>query len=322
MHRGHRTRPIDSEAGYRLEPPACRSRCLAEVPSLRAASEALAAARRRHGSAPFHSSDDATASDDATDGSASDNRARQTADIGAALSRNRMQLALQPVIDVRTGHTAFFEGLMRLKGLDGQWASAAAQIRAAERTGQVHEIDRRSLRLTLDVLARSPGLRMSINVSALTCADPEWLAMLRSDVRRVPHVANRLIIEITETSKIEDLRRTMTFVDNVRALGCRIALDDFGAGYTSFDSLTTLALDIVKIDGQFVRDIARNETDRAFVGAIVALARQLGIKTVAEWVVDAEGAQIVTELGIDYVQGFHLGGPQLLAAHNDDCSPR
>ena len=114
-------------------------------------------------------------------------------------------------------------------------------------------------------------------------------------------VSERLIIEITETAAIQDVDETRGFVARVKDLGCRIAIDDFGAGHTSFRNLRKLGVDIVKIDGAFVENIIRSEDDRAFVRTLIDLARRLGLKTVAEWVQDEEAAKMLAAWGCDYL---------------------
>jgi EAL domain-containing protein (putative c-di-GMP-specific phosphodiesterase class I) len=120
-------------------------------------------------------------------------------------------------------------------------------------------------------------------------------------------IAERLIVEITETAAIHDLDETRGFVTRVKDLGCQIAIDDFGAGYTSFRNLRKLGVDIVKIDGAFVQHLMRSEDDRVFVGALIELARRLGLATVAEWVQDEKAAALLTEWGCDYLQGALTG---------------
>ena len=119
--------------------------------------------------------------------------------------------------------------------------------------------------------------------------------------------AERLIIEITETAAIHDVDDTRGFVTRVKDLGCRIAIDDFGAGYTSFRSLRKLGVDIVKVDGAFVQNIVRSDDDRAFVHTLIDLARRLGLKTVAEWVQDEEAAALLAGWDCDYLQGALIG---------------
>ena len=126
-------------------------------------------------------------------------------------------------------------------------------------------------------------------------------------MRAHPGVAERLIVEITETVAIQDIDDVRGFVTRLKNFGSRIAIDDFGAGYTSFRNLRKLGVDIVKIDGAFVQNITRSADDRAFVQTLIDLARRLDIKTVAEWVQDEEAANMLRDWGCDYIQGRLIG---------------
>jgi EAL domain-containing protein (putative c-di-GMP-specific phosphodiesterase class I) len=126
-------------------------------------------------------------------------------------------------------------------------------------------------------------------------------------MRRHPGVAERLIVEITETVAIQDVDDLRGFVTRLKNFGSQIAIDDFGAGHTSFRNLRKLGVDIVKIDGAFVQNIAQSADDRAFVQTLIDLARRLGIKTVAEWVQDEASAVMLRDWGCDYVQGRLIG---------------
>jgi EAL domain-containing protein (putative c-di-GMP-specific phosphodiesterase class I) len=153
----------------------------------------------------------------------------------------------------------------------------------------------------------SPRLNASVNVSAASTGDPDWWASLAATLRAHPGIAERLTVEITETAAIQDIDETKGFVARVKELGCRIAIDDFGAGYTSFRNLRKLGVDLVKIDGAFVRNLTQSEDDRAFVRTLIDLARRLGLKTVAEWVQDEASAAILADWGCDYLQGALVG---------------
>jgi EAL domain-containing protein (putative c-di-GMP-specific phosphodiesterase class I) len=163
------------------------------------------------------------------------------------------------------------------------------------------------LELVLDELVRSPQLKASVNVSAASTVDPDWWAALGAMLRAHRGVAERLTVEITETTAIHDVDDTRGFVARVKDLGCRIAIDDFGAGYTSFRNLRKLGVDVVKIDGAFVQNLKHSEDDRAFVHTLIDLARRLGLETVAEWVQDEEAAAILSAWGCDYIQGALVG---------------
>jgi EAL domain-containing protein (putative c-di-GMP-specific phosphodiesterase class I) len=146
-------------------------------------------------------------------------------------------------------------------------------------------------------------------VSGLTCSDREWIAALRRLTDGRKDLLNRLIVEITETAAIEDLNQSINFVDTLKELGCRVAIDDFGAGYTSFKNLKVLNVDMVKIDGVFVKNLANDTSDQIFIKTMVDLARKIGMETVAEWVSDEQSVKLLTEAGITYMQGFYYGMP-------------
>src|SRR4029077_12691996 len=146
-------------------------------------------------------------------------------------------------------------------------------------------------------MAAVPGLNASVNVSAGSITDPDWWAALGALLRAHSGVAQRRTVEITETTVIHDIDDTRGFVSRVKDLGCKIAIDDFGSGYTSFRNLRKLGVDILKIDGAFVQNLMRAGDDGAFVQALVDLAKRLGLKTVAEWVQDEASAQLLSEWG-------------------------
>jgi diguanylate cyclase (GGDEF)-like protein len=232
---------------------------------------------------------------------------RATDDIVAALNERRIALAFEPVVDARHRKVTFYECLMRIYCSDGTIAKTNEIIAAAERVGLVRMLDYRVLELVMAELAAAPALHASVNVSAASTIAPDWWEGLASLLRANGGVAERLIIEITETAAIQDVDDARGFVTRVRDLGCRIAIDDFGAGHTSFRSLRKLGADIVKIDGAFVPNIAKSQDDRAFVHTLIDLARRLGLKTVAEWVQDEEAAALLVDWGCDYLQGELIG---------------
>jgi EAL domain-containing protein (putative c-di-GMP-specific phosphodiesterase class I) len=156
-------------------------------------------------------------------------------------------------------------------------------------------------------LAASPNVSLSLNISPDTTMDPDWWMSIESLMRAHPGVGERLIVEITETVAIQDIDDVRGFVTRLKNFGSRIAIDDFGAGYTSFRNLRKLGVDIVKIDGAFVQNIVNSADDRAFVQTLIDLARRLEIKTVAEWVQDDEAASMLRDWGCDFIQGRLIG---------------
>jgi len=230
-------------------------------------------------------------------------------DVIRALEEGRMRLVLQPMVDSRTGEPRIYECLLRMKREDGEMVSAGQFIELAEQLGLSRYIDKSALEMAVALLKQHPDLTLSVNVSSLTANEPDWMASLRSLTGVDRSITRRLIVEITETSVIVDMDSMKTFVDTLRELGCRIAIDDFGAGYTSFKNLKALKVDMVKIDGAFVRDLAADQTDQAFIRTMVDIARTFNMETVAEWVGDETTVRLLTEAGVDYLQGYHFGAP-------------
>jgi diguanylate cyclase (GGDEF)-like protein len=227
--------------------------------------------------------------------------------IVTALNDRRILLAYEPVVDTGTRQTAFYECLMRIMRADGSVIPASEIIPIAERLGLVRLLDHRVLELVIAELAAHPQIRASFNVSPASTTDPDWWTRLGALLRQHPDVAPRLIVEITEMAAIHDIDDTRGFVTRVKDLGCRIAIDDFGAGYTSFRNLRKLGVDIVKIDGAYVQNLTRSEDDRSFVRTLIELGQRLGIETVAEWVQDEQAAEILASWGCHYLQGALIG---------------
>jgi diguanylate cyclase (GGDEF)-like protein len=232
---------------------------------------------------------------------------RATDEILSALNERRIFVLFEPIVEVGSRRPAFYEGLMRIKRPDGSLLAVNEFIPWAERLGLVRLLDHRVLDLMAAEMVASPGLKASVNVSAASTSDPDWWAGLAAMLRAHPGVAERLTVEITETAAIHDVDETCAFVARVKDLGCRIAIDDFGAGHTSFRNLRKLGVDLVKIDGAFVCNLTQSEDDRAFVHTLIDLARRLGFKTVAEWVQDETSAAMLAEWGCDYLQGVLIG---------------
>lgn len=229
--------------------------------------------------------------------------------LGQAVRENRIRLAYQPVIDARNGRIAHYEALLRLRSEEGQISSAGTLIPIAERMGFITIIDQIVLERVLEELRLDPEVCLAVNVSNLTTLDQSWMNKLTSAVDTRPDIATRLTIEITETAVHGDLKHSARFCAEVQALGCSVALDDFGSGYTSFRQLKALSIDYVKIDGAFVRDLTDNADSRLFVRTMLDFIRGFGLKSVAEFVENGEIAKMLMELGVDYLQGFYFGKP-------------
>jgi diguanylate cyclase (GGDEF)-like protein len=232
---------------------------------------------------------------------------RVTDEIVTALNDRRIVLAYEPVVKAASRDGAFYECLVRMEKGGGQVLAAPDIVPVAERLGLIRLVDHRVLELVVAELAACPKIELSLNISPETTMDPDWWAGIESLMHAHPGIGERLIVEITETVAISDIDDVRAFVGRLKHFGSRIAIDDFGAGYTSFRNLRKLGVDIVKIDGAFVQNITHSADDRAFVQTLIDLARRLDIKTVAEWVQDEEAAGMLRDWGCDYIQGRLIG---------------
>jgi diguanylate cyclase (GGDEF)-like protein len=228
-------------------------------------------------------------------------------DVLRALNDRRIVIAYEPVISSATHAVQFHEVLVRVQAEDGSLMGAAAIIPPAERFGLVKYVDARVLELAVERLNVQPSERLSVNVSMRTALTHDWITGLEAHLAASPAVADRLIIEITETAAMSDIDTTARVVARIKELGARVAIDDFGSGHTSFKSLRQLPVDLLKIDGVFIQNLARSTDDRFFVRTLVDLARNLGVQTVAEWVQDDESARLLAEWGVDFLQGEFCG---------------
>jgi diguanylate cyclase (GGDEF)-like protein/PAS domain S-box-containing protein len=237
--------------------------------------------------------------------------------IRGALAEDRFVLYAQPIVALAEDDAAAappaFELLLRMLGDDDELVPPAAFLPIAERFDLVQAIDRWVVGHAVALLRREHEagrpVTLSVNLSGRTMGDAEFAGWLEELLTRTPVPPGRLIVEITETAAIVNLDRARALADTLRRLGCLLALDDFGAGFASFAYLKHLRFDVLKIDGEYVRGIRENATDRLVVEAVVAIARGLGTPSLAEFVTDADTLDAVRALGVDYAQGFHLGRP-------------
>jgi EAL domain-containing protein (putative c-di-GMP-specific phosphodiesterase class I) len=227
--------------------------------------------------------------------------------LGVAVSQRRFTLAFQPVVELATGLAHHHEALVRFE--DG--GSPFALIRMAEEFDLIEELDHAIAEQAVKRLAsdRTGILKLAINVSGRTIASETFVGHIDSLLTRHAAAKGRLIFEITETSAIDDLPRANRHIQGLRDLGSLVCLDDFGSGASSFAYLQELILDIVKIDGRYVRELAGNGRDGAMVRRLVELCRDLKIRTVAEMVETAEVEEVIRKAGVDFAQGWLFGRP-------------
>jgi EAL domain-containing protein (putative c-di-GMP-specific phosphodiesterase class I) len=189
-------------------------------------------------------------------------------------------------------------------------------LAAAERFGLAVELDRWMIAHAIEALAMqrrdNPGVRYSINLSGQSFSDLTLCDLIQTQLEQAGIPPSALTFEVTETAAISDMALAEAFLNRLHSIGCRTALDDFGSGMSSFAYLRDLPVDIVKIDGRFVKSLASNPVDQAMVKAMRDIAHALGKKTVAEFVEDEESFRLLSQFGVDYAQGYHLGRPEIV----------
>lgn len=238
-------------------------------------------------------------------------RAALAATLLDALDGDRIALAYQPVVRSGDAGHAYFETLLRVAGADSGPFEPAVFVPVAEELGHSGQIDRRVLELAVADLNRHPNDSLAINISGHTTADEGWLRLCDEIVGDRPELAQRLIVEITETAEIRDLDEAAGFVETIQEMGCRVALDDFGTGYASYRHLERLPVDIVKIDGSFIRGIAHDAGNQEFVDSLLYYTSTAGVETVAECVEVAADRDYLRGCDVTYLQGWMFGRPQL-----------
>ncbi|HJN60716.1 MAG TPA: EAL domain-containing protein [Alphaproteobacteria bacterium] len=236
-------------------------------------------------------------------------QSRYIAGKGTALRNKSFQLYYQPVVGAKAQRLKFYECLLRMFDEQGELLPAGEFLPIAEKMGLIRSIDRFVLDVVVGELNESPDARLAINISSLSTTYPSWLRAFTTQVKEHEEIARRLVVEITETTALHDMRETTRFIAALKEMGCRVALDDFGAGYTSFRHLQELSVDIVKIDGSFVKTIDENTNSQLFVETLQSFADGLGMETVAECVETQHIAELLARYGVTYFQGYHFGAP-------------
>jgi diguanylate cyclase (GGDEF)-like protein/PAS domain S-box-containing protein len=239
----------------------------------------------------------------------------------AALKDNRFELMAQPIVataaNVQQGPA--LEVLLRLQdeAVPGG-ISPVEFLRAAERYRLMSDVDRWVVQTALTALGRGgirlpTGRSLAINIAGQTLGDPQFLEFVVDVLDRTGVSPNQLCFEVTENSVITNIEHAQRFIGVLHGMGCQFALDDFGRGLSSFGNLKNLSLDYLKIDGTFIRNLAVDSVNQAMVAAMIKLARTLNFQVVAEQVEDVDALEAARKMGVDYVQGFHVGRPQPLA---------
>ena len=205
-----------------------------------------------------------------------------------ALAHDRFLFYFQPIMHIADKTIDHYEVLLRMLDYDGTILVPHFFIPAAEQTGLIHAIDhmvlRKAIAQSAEIRRRGHCIRFSINLSAHAFHDPELLPILKETFARYDADPSTFMFEITETAALEDLSAARTLMETIKMLGCSFTLDDFGVGFSSFDDIRQLPIDVVKIDGSFIRNLADSPDDQILVKALCEVARGFGKKTTAEFV--------------------------------------
>jgi diguanylate cyclase (GGDEF)-like protein len=240
-----------------------------------------------------------------------------SARIRDALSQGRLMLHCQPILDLASGKVERHELLLRMDVNGGDPLPAAAFIETAEKSGLIQELDRWVVVKALELMAEQEQagapISLHVNLSGASVTDISVLEYIERQLDEGDANPSNMTFEITETAAIRNFETAAAFADRLTEFGCQIAIDDYGAGFGPFQYLKHLPFDLLKIDGDFVREMPRSDADQLTVQAIVQIAQGLGKRTIAEYVQDDRTAQMLREYGVDMAQGFHLGPPVAVA---------
>lgn len=228
-----------------------------------------------------------------------------------SLERGDAVLAFQPVMRADGAGVAFYEGLIRILDETGRVIPAKDFIGVVEDQDLGRQIDCAALRIGLNTLKRNPSLRLAINMSARSVGYPGWMQILRRFIKTRPDVVQRLILEITETSVMMMPEIVKIFMEELQDKGVTFALDDFGAGYTAFRHLRHFCFDILKIDGQFARNVEIDADNQVLNEALISLARHFDMVVVSEAVETEAEAAWLTAAGVDCLQGYYFAVPTM-----------
>ena len=236
--------------------------------------------------------------------------------LSTSAATDGLYLEMQPIMSLKAPNESLnFEVLLRMRGADGKIVPTDRLISAAENSGRMGVIDRWVLATTLAWLSEHQRQLKStrfvcMNLSGASLNDEKFMQDVFAMLAANTDIARHLCIEITESVALHDLNNTRLFIDTVRGFGAKVALDDFGAGYTSFSYLKELPADLLKIDGNFIVNMNGHPANVAIVEAIVNLASNLGMQTIAEWAEDTATVQTLADIGVNYVQGYIVARPQ------------
>jgi PAS domain S-box-containing protein len=236
--------------------------------------------------------------------------------VESALLEERFVMHAQPIIDLSSGEVVQHELLLRMSEPDGRVVAPGEFLPVAERYALIGEIDWWVIKRATELAGA--GCPVELNISARSVGDPDVLEHIERCMKQWQVPPGKIVVEITETAIVEDQQAARAFAEGLHELGCEIALDDFGTGYGTLTYLKQIPVDYLKLDIEFVRDLATSSASRHVVHAILTLARDFNLQTVAEGVEDAETLALVRSLGVDFAQGFHIARPAAFSERPGD----
>jgi diguanylate cyclase (GGDEF)-like protein len=246
--------------------------------------------------------------------------ARCASEIVACLKEGAFKLAYQPILDAKTGETVMHEALLRMEDQTGELIPAGHLIPIAEHIGLIRLIDRCVVQMAVTALHSYPHAKISVNISASSAMDGRWNTQLIELLGADPSIAKRVTVEVTEKVAFSDLDVARKFIASLQAIGCAVAIDDFGAGYTSFRNVHGMNFNMVKLDGTFCRGLKDSAEARFYAKSLIDLGKHFGLKTIAEWVESSEDAEELKALGIDLMQGRFLGEASIVPPWQSSAS--
>jgi diguanylate cyclase (GGDEF)-like protein len=232
-----------------------------------------------------------------------------------ALANDKFKLVFQPVMDLKGRQVSHYESLIRMVGSDGTLITPNNFIPVAEKMGLIHDIDIWVVNRAIDTLQKLPAsqrhISFGINLSGHAFQDPSLLPILKDKLEHSGVEPHRIVFEITETAAIANYAQTREMIMNIRELGCRFALDDFGSGFSSFNYIKEFPVDFLKIDGAFITNLINDPVDQTLVKSMIEIAKTLNKKIIAEFVENKTVLDLLMQYGADYAQGYFVGRPEL-----------
>jgi diguanylate cyclase (GGDEF)-like protein len=230
------------------------------------------------------------------------------------LDEQRVEIHYQPILDLLSRNVTHHEALLRSRDEENAPLNTAQLILAAEQNGMIHRLDEQVIRRAFERLAQlqqsGKTAQIAINLSGHSFNNPNLLPHVRDCLKEFATQPSAIIFEITETAALADIEASIQVMEALRNEGCRFALDDFGVGFSSLYYLKKLPLDYIKIDGSFVRNLTTDTEHQVLIQALVNVARAFNLKTIAEFVEDADVLELLASLGVDYAQGYHINEPR------------